>query len=165
MLSKKLQDNLSRQMNRELYSGYLYLGMASYAASIGLKGFEGWFIAQAKEEGLHAKKIYDYLIEKGFRVIMEDIERPPQEFSSGLDIFEKTLEHEKKVTGLILKLVELAKSLGDKETEKFLEWFVVEQKEEEMTPARIIDNIKDELSKDLKSGYSVINSQLSKRKG
>ena len=165
MLSEKMASSLSRQMNREMYSGYLYMGMASYAASIGLKGFENWFIAQCKEELEHAKKFYDYLIENGARVIMEDIEKPPQEFTSGLDIFEKTLEHEKKVTGLIHDLVNMAKGEGDSDTEKFLAWFVSEQKEEEATPARIIKSIRDGITKDEKSGYDTVDAQLSKRKG
>ncbi|MBN1871007.1 MAG: ferritin [Candidatus Omnitrophica bacterium] len=165
MLSEKMAKGLSRQMNREAFSAYLYMGMASYAASIGLSGFENWFVAQAKEELQHAKKFYDYLIKNGVRVIMEDIEKPPQEFSSGLDVFEKTFRHEKKVTSLIHDLVNLAKQERDTQTEKFLGWFVSEQKEEEATPARIIEDIKKAISGDEKSGYTAIDTELSRRKG
>ncbi len=164
MISDKLVKALTRQMNRELYSAYLYFGMASYAASVGLKGFESWFIAQAKEEEQHARKFYDYLIERGARVILEDIEKPPQDFSSGLNLFEKTLAHEKKVTQLIHDLVRMAQGENDKKTEEFLQWFVKEQVEEEATPSRILQNIKSAVEKDEKAGLFTINSELAKRK-
>ena len=138
--------------------------MASYAASIGLKGFESWFIAQAKEEEQHARKFYDYLIGRGTRVILEDIEKPPQDFSSAVDLFEKTLAHEKKVTQLIHDLVDMAQEENGKETEKFLQWFVKEQVEEEATPSRILQNIKGAVKKDKKMGLFTINSELAKRR-
>ncbi len=164
MISENMVKALTRQMNRELYSAYLYFGMASYAASIGLKGFEGWFLAQAKEEEEHALRFYDYIDTRGARVILEDIETPPQDFKSAVEIFEKTLAHEKAVTGLIHDLVKLAVKEGDKETEKFLQWFVNEQVEEEATPSRILKNLKAEVEKDEESGLAAVDSQLAKRK-
>jgi ferritin len=164
MISEKMVKGLTRQMNRELYSAYLYFGMASYAALIGLKGFEGWFIAQAKEEQEHARKFYDYINKQGARVILEDIETPPQDFSSGLDLFEKTLEHEKKVTQLIHNLVKQAQEENDKAAEEFLQWFVKEQIEEEATPSRIIQETRNAIGKDGKTGYSDVDAKLAKRK-
>lgn len=160
MISEKLVKSLTRQMNREIYSAYLYFGMASYAGSTGLKGFENWFIGQAKEELQHARKFYDYINSRGARVMLEDIETPPQDFSSGLDLFEKTLAHEKKVTGLIHDLVKMAKRENDKATEEFLQWFVKEQIEEEMTPSRILQKIKNATKE---TGLSVVDSELAKR--
>lgn len=163
MLSEKMVRNLTRQMNRELYSAYLYLGMAAYAASMGLKGIENWFLVQAKEEQEHARKFYDYINKQGARVILEDIERPPQNFSSVLDLFEKTLEHEKKVTQLIHDLVKQAKEEGDRETERFLQWFVKEQFGEEANPSKILKDLKSSIAKDEKTGLSAVDSKLAKR--
>lgn len=164
MLSEKMVKALTRQMNRELYSAYLYFGMAAYAASTGLKGFENWFLAQVREEQDHARRFYDYINEQGARVILQDIETPPQDFSSGIDLFEKTLAHEKEVTGLIHDLVKQAQEENDKETEQFLQWFVKEQVEEEVTPSKILQNLKAELEKDEKSGLATVDSKLAKRK-
>lgn len=163
MISEKMVKSLTRQMNRELYSAYLYLGMAAYAASIGLKGFENWFFIQIKEEQAHARKFYDYINKQGGKVILEDIETPPQKFSSGLDLFEKTLAHEKKVTQLIHDLVKLTQGEGDSETEEFLQWFVKEQAEEEEAPSKIIQDIKSFIGKDEKTGLSKADSELAKR--
>lgn len=141
MLSKKIENALNEQANKEIYSAYFYLGMSAYAASSALPGFANWFYQQWKEELFHAKKFYDYIVSRKGKVTLEAIDAPPQDFSSGEDLFAKTLNHEKKVTGLINSLVELAKSESDQETLGFLEWFVKEQKEEEATPARILKKI------------------------
>jgi ferritin len=143
MISKNLADKIIYQINREIYSGYFYLGMASYAYSIQLRGFANWFKCQFKEELEHAEKMYDYLSAKGVRVMLDKIEAPPQVFNSAQELFEKTLAHEQAVTKLIKGLYDLAKQENDDETAKFMEWFVKEQVEEEATPASIIKKIDD----------------------
>lgn len=162
MLKAKIQKALNHQINREFYSAYLYLGMAAYAHSIGLTGFANWFKVQFREELQHADKIYDYLNKQGARVILEAVERPPQDFSSGRDLFEKTLAHEKNVTRMIEGLVELAESENDTLTEDFLQWFIKEQAEEEATPAKILQDISS-LGED-RAGLAKVDRQLAARK-
>jgi ferritin len=162
MLNKKIEDALNEQMNKEIYSGYFYLGMSAYAASNGLQGFAHWFFQQWKEELLHAKKLFDYIIEQNGKVDLRPIDRPPQDFTSGADLFEKTLNHERKVTGLIKDLVGLARSENDNTTCDFLEWFVKEQVEEEATPEAILRKIQRE-GKDEK-GLLEMDRELAGRK-
>ena len=162
MLSKKMKDAIDEQINKEIYSAYFYLGMSAYAASKGLVGFANWFYKQWNEEIFHAKKMFDYVHAEGQRVTLKAIDNPPQDFTSGPDLFEKTLAHEKKVTGLINNLVKLAKEENDKTTEDFLGWFVKEQKEEEATPAGILEKI-SKAGKDEK-GISEVDGELVKRK-
>ena len=162
MLSQNIANRLNEQANKEIYSGYFYLGMSAYAASSGLPGFANWFYGQWKEELAHAKKFYDYIVKEGSKVVLTAIDKPPQDFSSGEDLFKKTLTHEKKVTGLIHSLVELARGENDKTTEEFLQWYVKEQKEEEATPAGILERIK-KAGKD-KNAFLEIDRQLMARK-
>jgi len=162
MISEKMKDALSEQINKEIYSAYFYLGMSAYAASTGLKGFANWFYRQWSEEVIHAKKMFDYVHEQGQRVALKAIDEPPQDFTSGKDLFARTLAHEKKVTGLINNLVALAKKENDKATEEFLQWFVKEQKEEEATPTGILKKI-EESEKD-KNGLRDMDRALSARK-
>ena len=162
MLSKKMKDAIDEQINKEIYSAYFYLGMSAYAASKGLAGFANWFYKQWNEELFHTKKMFDYVHAEGQRVTLKAIDNPPQDFTSGPDLFEKTLAHEKKVTGLINNLVKLAKEENDKTTEDFLGWFVKEQKEEEETPAGILEKI-SKAGKDEK-GISEVDGELVKRK-
>ena len=161
MLSEKMVKAFEYQINREIYSAYFYLGMSSYASSNGFSGIANWFAIQVKEELFHAQKMYDYVIKGGSKVTLQAIEEPPQDFTSVVDLFDRTLKHEKAVTGLINDLVKVAQGENDKDSEKFLEWYVKEQQEEEATPAGILDklkaagNNKDELLR--------VDSELAKR--
>ena len=159
MASEKMIKSFNYQINREIYSAYFYLGMASYAASIGRKGTANWFMLQVKEELAHARKMYEYVNQQGARVMLEVIEEPPQDFTSVTDLFEKTLAHEKKVTVMINSLADLASEEKDSATGEFLQWFIKEQKEEEATPAGILKKIKglDE------AGISEVDDELGKR--
>ena len=142
MLSEKMVMKLNYQINRELYSAYLYLSMASYADSEGLSGFANWFKIQAKEEEYHAEKMYNYVNQQGRRVVLEAIEQPQTDFTSIVGLFEQTLKHEKVVTSLINGLVKLAREENDYATESFLQWYVTEQVEEEANPAEMIQKLK-----------------------
>jgi ferritin len=142
MISNKMIESVNEQINKEIYSAYFYLGMASYALTLGLNGVANWFNVQVQEELAHARKLYGYVNEQGGRVMLKAIDEPPQDFSSVLDLFEKTLAHEKKVTGLINNLVSQAKSESDHATEIFLQWFVSEQVEEESNATELVQKFK-----------------------
>lgn len=161
MLSAKLLTDFNDQINKEIYSAYLYLAMASYAKSIGLDGVANWFNVQVQEELSHARKLYDYVNEKEERVMLTAVDEPPQNFVSAADLFEKTLSHEKKVTKLIESLVNTARSEKDKIAEDFLQWFVSEQVEEENNAALVLRKIKSAGNDSEK--LSAIDKELAKR--
>jgi ferritin len=141
MLSKKMQDALNGQLNAELYSAYLYASMSAYFESINLRGFANWMRVQAQEEVLHAYKFYNFVNERGGRVILDPIEGPPTEWNSPLAAFEAAYQHEQKVTGLINELVDLAVSEKDHATNNFLQWFVTEQVEEEASANEVVQKL------------------------
>ena len=161
-MKKEMVESINEQINKEIYSGYLYLSMAAYAESTGLKGVSNWFINQMQEELVHAKKFYDYINEQSERVILKAIDGPSKDFSGAKDLFEKTLKHEKKVTERIHKLVEEAKKKKDITTERFLEWFVKEQVEEEESASKILN--KFNIAGENKNEILKIDSELSTRK-
>lgn len=142
MFSKKIQDAVNAQIKRELESAYIYLSMAAYFDSINLPGFAHWMKMQFQEEQAHAFKFYDYIYDRGCRVVLQAIDQPPVEFQSPLDAFEKTLAHEQKVTGHIHDLYALAIEEKDFASQIILQWFVEEQVEEEKTAGDIVDTLK-----------------------
>jgi len=142
MLSDNMRDALNTQINREIYSAYLCLSMSAYSTYIGLKGFANWFMVQYQEEMAHAMKLYDYINDHGNHVRLMAIDEPLTVFESPLDMFEKTLAHEKKVTAYINELVDLAIEEKDHATNIFLQWFVTEQIEEEGNDNDIIARLK-----------------------
>ncbi len=142
MLGKKMLDELNKQMNKEMYSAYLYMSMSAYSEYIGLNGFANWFMVQYKEEMEHAMRIYNYVNDQGGQVKLMAIEEPPAVFESPLDMFEKTLTHEQFITKSINDLVDVALGEKDHATNIFLQWFVTEQIEEESNDNDIISQLK-----------------------
>lgn len=141
MLSQKLQDAINEQIKNELYSAYLYLSMAAYSEDASLPGFANWMRLQAQEEVSHAMKFFDFVNERGGRVVLYGIDQPPAEFESPTDLFERTLEHERKVTGMIHHLYELALKENDYPTQVMLHWFIEEQVEEEDNASQILGTL------------------------
>lgn len=161
MIKKRVENALNEQMNKEFYSYYLYLSMAAHFDSNNLKGFSQWLKIQAKEEAGHAMKLYEYLISRGGKVILQPIDAPPSDWKAHKNIFEDAYRHEQKVTGLISKLVELAKSEKDHPTEIFLQWFVTEQVEEEALASEVLQKL--QLIGNDGSALFVLDGELGKR--
>jgi len=161
MLTEKMQTALNCQLNAELYSSYLYLSMNAYFKSVNLDGFANWMHYQAQEELEHSLKFYDFVIQRGGKVVLSQIEAPQTEWDSPMAVFEATLAHEQKVTGLINDLVEIAHEERDHATTIFLQWFVSEQVEEEESVGGVLEQLK--LMGDAKGGLFMIDRELAKR--
>ena len=54
MIDKKVAELLNIQVNKELYSAYLYLEFSNFYVEQGLSGFANWYKIQAQEERDHA---------------------------------------------------------------------------------------------------------------
>lgn len=142
MITEKMQEALNKQAAAEFYSAHLYLAMSAYFQSIDLPGAANWMRVQYQEERIHAEKYLDYVIERDGRAIIKSWDAPPAEWKSALDAFEAAYKHEQKVSGLINKLVDLARSERDHAAEAFLMWFVKEQVEEEASAKAIVQQLK-----------------------
>ena len=142
MVSDKVQPALNDQLNAEFYAAYLYLGMSAYFQTRDLNGFAHWMRIQAREELEHAMRIYDFINERDGKIELRSIEAPPTEWESPLAAFENAYEHEKEVTGQINKLVDLAVSEHDHATNASMQWFVIEQVEEEAITRKIVHKLK-----------------------
>ncbi len=161
MIGKKMQEALNEQINAELYSAYLYLSMVAYFESINLPGFANWMRVQTQEEVMHAMKIYDYVNERGGRVILKSIGEPQAEWKSPLAAFEAAYGHEQKVTALINGLVNLSIEEKDHAANMFLQWFVNEQVEEESSADAIVQKLK--LMADAPGGMYMLDNEMGQR--
>jgi len=160
-LKPKVLEAINKQINRELFSAYLYMSMAADLTIKGLPGFTNWMRIQAQEEMMHADKFYNYVLERNSRVILQPIEAPQHEWKSLLDIFEASLEHEKTVTKMLENILELARNEKDYATEILLQWYITEQVEEESSVTKIIDDLK--LAGDAKSPIFMLDRELGQR--
>lgn len=142
MISKNLENAINEQINFEFYSAYTYLAMSAYAEEIDFPGAANFFKIQAQEELDHARKMYDYLFQKGGKVVLEAIEKPTAEFDNLLNIFEEGLKHEQTVTKRIYNIANIALDEKEHATMSFLSWFVDEQVEEEENFTNLVKKIK-----------------------
>lgn len=156
-----MNDALNEQINAEWYSAYLYLSMEGYFESLNLPGFANWMRAQIQEEAMHALKIYDFVNERGGRVLLKSIAQPPAEWDTPLAVFEAAYKHEQKVTGLINNLVNLAIREKDHATNNFLQWFVSEQVEEEASAGQVVQKLK--MAENAPGGRLLLDRELARR--
>ena len=160
-MDAKVYELLNDQINKELYSAYLYLDMANFYADKGLAGFQNWFTIQAQEERDHAMLMLQYLHNNGQHVELKAIAKPDKEFKDLMDPLKMALEHEEYVTSLINGIYAAASEVKDDRTLQFLDWFVKEQGEEEMNAQ---DNVsKMELFGGDPKGLYMLNSELQAR--
>jgi ferritin len=161
MLKKKMLKALNNQINAEMYSSYLYLSMESYFQSVSLAGCAAWMRGQVQEELYHGMKFYDYVNERGGKVVLDTINRPDADWKTPLDAFEHILKHEQMVTSLINDLMDLASTEKDHATKIFLQWFVSEQVEEEASVGEIVNKLR--LINNDSSGLFLLDAELGKR--
>lgn len=161
MISEKMSDLLSKQMNLELCSSYMYLAIASNFNNLGLSGMAHWMRIQAAEEICHAMKIYNHIEDRGGKVVLMDIGKPPSETVVPLEVFRRSLSHEEVISSQINDLITAAYEENDQASLSFLKWFVDEQIQEEAAIRKIIQRL--ELIEDQKQGMLIVDQELNKR--
>ncbi len=157
-MDAKVKELLNAQINKELYSAYLYLDFANYFDEVGLDGFANWYKIQAQEERDHALLFYEYLQNNDEPVTFEAIAKPEWEKGDNMTPLKKALEHEKYVTETINIIYKAAYDIHDFRTMQFLDWFISEQGEEEKNASDMITKM--ELYGGDSKGLYMLNSEL-----
>lgn len=160
-MNQKVHALINEQINKELYSAYLYLDFSNFFESKGLSGFANWYMIQAQEERDHAMLFYKYLQNNSEAVTLEAVAKPDKKLENSLDVLKAGLEHEKYVTSLINDIYAAAYEEKDFRTMQFLDWFVKEQGEEETNASDLISKM--ELFGSDPKGLYMLNSELGAR--
>jgi ferritin len=142
MLNTKVENICNRQVEREGYSSNLYLSMASWAENNGLSGVASWLYVQADEERLHMLKFIKYINERGGSAVIPALKKPVSDYKNVEDVFKEVLKHEEFVTASINEIVHVSLEGKDYNTHNFLQWFVLEQVEEETSARAILDKLR-----------------------
>jgi len=161
MISEKLQNAFNDQINKELYSEYLYLAMKVYFQEQNLMGFVNWFDCQVQEEHAHAMGMFDYLNERGGAIELLAIDKPVFDGKTPVEIFEEVLKHEEFVTSRINALYDVAEEVRDRAAMKFLDWYLKEQVEEEASVGGVLATLK--LIGDDKKALLLLDKDLATR--
>jgi ferritin len=137
-MDKQVAALINEQINKELYSAYLYLDIANFYADAGLNGFDNWFYVQAQEERDHAMLFRTYMLNNDEKITLTAIDEPGQSYPDYMAPLKLTLSHEKTVTASINNIYSVAAQEKDFRTIQFLDWFVKEQGEEEKNAMDLI---------------------------
>lgn len=141
-MNKKMEEAFNKHLNFELYSAYVYFSMSAYLEGKNLKGMASWMRVQVQEEMVHVMKFYRFILDRDGKVSMLPVDGPAVDWKTPLAAFEDALDHERKVSDRIHKLVELAETEKDRAADSFLKWFVDEQVEEEASVKEVVDKLK-----------------------
>lgn len=161
MINEKLQEAFNDQINKELYSEYLYLAMKTKFMEWNLQGFVNWFNVQVQEEHAHGMGMFDYLDERGGNIDLRAIDKPEVKGNTPLEIFEHVLEHEQYVTSRINHLADVAEEVKDRAAITFLNWYIKEQVEEEANVGGLLATLK--LIGDDKKALLMLDKDLAAR--
>lgn len=161
MINEKMEKAFNDQINKELYSEYLYLAMKSYFVELNLQGFVNWFDVQVQEEHAHAMGMYDYVHERGGKIELFAIDKPEVEGKTPLEVFEQVLKHEEFVTSRINALMDVAEEVKDRAALSFLDWYLKEQVEEESNVGGVLATLK--LIGDDKKALLMLDKELATR--
>ncbi len=161
MIDKKIAKLINEQVNKEMYSGYLYLDFANFYEDEGLDGFAHWYQIQAQEERDHAMMMRRYLIDNGVKVTFDAIAKPDKVLKTAKDPLDAGYEHEQYVTSLINNIYAEAFAIKDFKTMQFLDWFIKEQGEEEKNAEDLLK--KFELYGHDAKGLYALNQELGAR--
>ena len=152
---------MNEQINKELYSAYLYLDFSIFYEQQGLDGFANWYMVQAQEERDHAMLFLKYLQLNGEKAELDAVGKPDKEMKTLMDPLKFGLEHEQYVTSLINDIYAAAYEGRDFRTMQFLDWFVKEQGEEETNANDLISKM-ELFGSDPRSLY-LLNQELAAR--
>lgn len=141
-MDEKLQTLLNNQVINEHGAAMVYTQLAYEMDNLSFPGMRDWFFKQAEEEREHAQKFAEHLLDRGYRVELEDIQVGSVKAATPLDAFEASLAHEQKVSEQIREIARTADAAGDLDSRALINWFLEEQVEEESTVSEIIDQLK-----------------------
>ena len=161
MIGEKLQNAINNQIKNELESYYIYHSMAAYFHSISLDGMGHWMRCQSHEELVHVMKFFDHVIDRGGKVVLQDLKQIKTEWSSPAEAFRDAFNHEQFISGTINELTAIAREEKDYASEPLLGWFSEEQIEEEASTGKIADEL--EMIGNDKSALLMLDRELSQR--
>jgi ferritin len=105
--------------------------------------------------------LFDYLLERGGRVKLTEIEKPASSWKSPLAAFEDAFKHEQYMTQRINALAQLSLQEDDFATNNVMQWYISEQVEEEANVDAIVQQLK--LVGDNGPGIFMIDRELKQR--
>lgn len=130
---------LNKQIVMEGKSSAAYLSMASWCETKGYDTSSSFLYKHAEEERMHMLKLFRYVNAAGGHALQPEVSKLKHSFKSLREVFETVLHHELEVTKSINQIVDHCFKIKDFATFNFLQWYVMEQREEETLARRAVE--------------------------
>ena len=138
-ISTETEAMLNNQIMMEAQASAHYLSMASWCDVQGYSNSAKFLYGHADEERMHMMKLFHYINDAGGHALQPEITGLKHSYDSLRQVFQMILEHEIKVTQSINEIVEHCYNVKDFATLNFMQWYVSEQREEEMLSRRALE--------------------------
>lgn len=154
---------ITRQIAAEFGASFSYLSMAAWCEHHKFMGAGKWLRLQSQEEHGHAMKLFNFVLARNYPVRLPGLDQPRSDFTSIVDVFERALAQEQDVSRQIDALYELAFQEKVFAAMAELQWFIIEQVEEEKTVREIV--AKFHMVKDDPASLLDLDRELGARRG
>ncbi len=131
MISEKIQELINKQINKEFYSGYLYLSMSTVLKELGLFGFAHCTRNNARDKVEQGLQLLDYLLDCHSFVTLKQIQAPEYMFDGVANLFKRLYKHEKSITESILEITRVLQNECDIKTYSFMNIYLEKQQSKE----------------------------------
>jgi ferritin len=138
-LTKETEALLNKQIVMEGKSSAAYLSMASWCETKGYETSSSFLYKHSEEERMHMLKLFRYINAAGGHALQPEITKIKHTFKTLREVFEQVLQHELEVTQSINSIVDHCFKIKDFATFNFLQWYVMEQREEETLARRAVE--------------------------
>jgi len=157
-LDKDLLDNLYHHLTMERNASVQYYAISLWFQERDLNGFSSFFLRESKDEMSHACNFSDYLIARGQRVELSQLEKPTQSWVDIKDVISYAFNMEADLTSSLQQLYSLAERSLDSRTSVFLDPIMETQIKSEDEFAHILGQVK--FSSEQPSAILIIDNEL-----
>ncbi len=138
-ISEGTEALLNNQIMMEGMASAHYLSMASWCDVKGYSHSAQFLYNHADEERMHMMKIFHYINDAGGHALQPEITGLIHSYKSLREVFELILKNELEVTQSINEIVEHCYIVKDFASMNFMQWYVSEQREEELMSRRALE--------------------------
>ena len=160
-VDKDLLQNLFHHLTMERNASVQYYSISLWFKERDLKGFSSFFLRESKDEMEHAYNFSDYLIARGQKVELQELDKPIQDWQGINDAISYAFKMEADLSSSLQQLYSIAERCFDSRTSVFLDPIMENQIKSEDEFAHILGQVK--FSSNQPSAILIIDSELNKK--
>jgi len=156
-----LLDNFFEHLTMERNANVQYFSMSLWFKERELRGFSSFFLNESLEEMSHVQKFTDYLIARGYKINLNELPSPVQDWDSIQDLINFAFKMESDLTTSLEQLYSISERASDIRSNVFLDPIVEAQIKSEDEFAYLSGKVK--FSENQPSAILIIDKELNEK--